>query len=37
MPKSLKLYIAGVVVLSAVALVAATLVFPVDPAIATSA
>ena len=34
MPKSLKLYIAGVVALGAVALVAATLVFPVDPAIA---
>ena len=30
MPKSLKLYIAGVVALSALALVAATLVFPVD-------
>jgi putative nucleotidyltransferase with HDIG domain len=34
MPKSLKLYIAGVVVLSAVALVAATLVFPATPGIA---
>jgi putative nucleotidyltransferase with HDIG domain len=34
MPRSLKLYIAGVVVLSAIALVAATLVFPADPRIA---
>ena len=34
MPKSLKLYIAGVVALSAIALVAATLVIPVDPNIA---
>ena len=34
MPRSLKIYIAGVVALSAVALVAATLVFPVDPCIA---
>ena len=34
MPKSLRLYIAGVVVLSAVALVAATLVFPADEDIA---
>jgi putative nucleotidyltransferase with HDIG domain len=34
MPRSLKAYIAGVVVLSAFALVAATLVFPADPAIA---
>ena len=34
MPRSLKLYIAGVVTLSAVALVVATLVFPVDPRIA---
>ncbi len=34
MPKSLRLYIAGVVVLSAVALVAATLVFPADERIA---
>ena len=34
MPKSLKLYVAGVVALSAVALVAATLVIPVDPDIA---
>jgi HD-GYP domain-containing protein (c-di-GMP phosphodiesterase class II) len=34
MPRSLKLYIAGVVVLSALALVAATLVFPADPRIA---
>ena len=34
MPKSLKLYVAGVVALSAVALVVATLVIPVDPNIA---
>jgi HD-GYP domain-containing protein (c-di-GMP phosphodiesterase class II) len=34
MPKSLKLYIAGVVALSAVALVAATLVFPAQTTIA---
>jgi putative nucleotidyltransferase with HDIG domain len=34
MPKSLKLYIAGVVALSALALVVATLVIPVDPNIA---
>ena len=34
MPRSLKFYIAGVVALSAVALVAATLVFPIDPRIA---
>ena len=34
MPRSLALYIAGVVVLSAIALVAATLVFPADPRIA---
>ena len=34
MPKSLKLYVAGVVALSAVALVAATLVIPVDSDIA---
>ena len=34
MPRSLKLYIAGVVALSAIALLAATLVFPVDPRIA---
>src|SRR6476646_4803802 len=34
MPKSLKLYVAGVVALSAVARVAATLVIPVDPRIA---
>ncbi len=34
MPKSLRLYIAGVVVLSAVALVAATLVFPANEDIA---
>jgi len=34
MPKSLKLYIAGVVVLSGVALLAATRVFEADPAIA---
>jgi HD-GYP domain-containing protein (c-di-GMP phosphodiesterase class II) len=34
MPRSLKLYIAGVVVLSALALLAATLVFPIDPRIA---
>ncbi|MFP5341749.1 MAG: HD-GYP domain-containing protein [Candidatus Limnocylindria bacterium] len=33
MPKSLKLYIAGVVVTGAIALVATTLVFPVDDAI----
>jgi putative nucleotidyltransferase with HDIG domain len=34
MPKSLKLYIAGVVTLSAIALVVATLVFPPSPCIA---
>ena len=34
MPKSLKAYITGVVVLGAIALVAATLVFPAEPAIA---
>ena len=34
MPRSLKAYIAGVVALSAIALVAATLVFPADPSIA---
>jgi HD-GYP domain-containing protein (c-di-GMP phosphodiesterase class II) len=34
MPRSLKIYIAGVVTLSAVALVVATFVFPVDPRIA---
>jgi len=34
MPRSLKAYITGVVVLCAVALVAATLVFPANPAIA---
>ncbi len=34
MPRSLKIYIAGVVALSAVALVVATLVFPVDSRIA---
>ena len=37
MPKSLKWYIAGVAALSAIALTAATLVFPVDPAIALQA
>ena len=34
LPRSLKLYIAGVVALSAFALVAATLVFPADKHIA---
>jgi hypothetical protein len=34
MPRSLKIYIAGVVTLSAVALVVATFVFPADPRIA---
>src|SRR6187200_3587158 len=34
MPRSLKLYIIGVVSASAVALVVTTLVFPVEPAIA---
>ena len=34
MPRSLKIYIAGVVTLSALALVVATFVFPVDPSIA---
>ena len=36
MPKSLKLYIATVVVIGALALVAATFVFPPKPAIAIS-
>jgi putative nucleotidyltransferase with HDIG domain len=36
MPRSLKIYIAGVVTLSAVALVVATFVFPADPRIALS-
>jgi putative nucleotidyltransferase with HDIG domain len=34
MPRSLKIYVAGVVTLSALALVVATLVFPADPRIA---